>query len=350
MEVKRILIRSPNWIGDQILAYPFYRHLRAVYPDAWIAVVCTEWVKDIQFQGLVDEVFILPKNKEDGLFKKFLGLKKFTQKIKLSGPWELGITLPNSFGGALLLKWAEVKNRRGYNTDARGFLLTEKLEWNPDPMIHRAQSYLNLLAPEGLPPYEAKNYWSASDEKNFDPLKYWPNVVPIEPPGDEFFVIAPGATAESRRWTSAQFLELIEKIQAKWGYECVIVGGKAEKEIATEFYRKGLRVMDFTAKGWVAQHWKLFRHAKFTICNESGLAHVASFCGSPVQIVCGAADPKRTKPIGPGSVQVTVNPVECWPCERNVCQYKDERHIQCLKGISPGRVFGEVQDGFKLRP
>ena len=30
---QKILIRAPNWIGDQILAYPCFQYLRAGYPS-----------------------------------------------------------------------------------------------------------------------------------------------------------------------------------------------------------------------------------------------------------------------------------------------------------------------------
>ena len=347
--MKRILVRSPNWIGDQILAYPFYRLLRVAYPHAWIAVVCTEWVRDLQFKGLVDEVFVIPRKKDDSLWNSFQTIRSFAKRVKQNGPWDLSIALPNSFGAALLLFLAGAKKRRGYDTDARGFLLTQKIKWNPDPNHHRSQTYVNLLEPEGKPSFSIRKYWEESGETTFDPIRYWPDIVPIEPPDEDYFLVAPGATAESRRWSVDQFSDLIEKIQEKHGFKAMIIGGKAERDIALQLMKRGLNVEDYTAKGWVSAHWRLFRQTQFTVCNESGLAHVAALCGSKVHIVCGAADPKRTQPIGPGKVQVTVNPVECWPCERNVCQFVDSRRIQCLKGISPEQVLQEIEVGFLSR-
>jgi heptosyltransferase-2 len=123
------------------------------------------------------------------------------------------------------------------------------------------------------------------------------------------------------------------------------VGGKAEQAIAQNLQKRGLPILDYTGKGTVAAHWKLFKSANFAVCNDSGLAHVAALCGCPVQIVWGAGDPKRTRPIGPGKVKVTVNPVECWPCEMNSCLQKGEKRNQCLKGISPTHILEEVSYG-----
>lgn len=344
--MKRILIRAPNWIGDQILAFPFYRTLRDHYPDAWIGVICTEWVSDIQFKSLVDEVFILPKSKEDSLIQAFIKIWNFSKTLKQKGPWDLSIALPNSFGAALLLFLAGARARRGYLADARGIFLNEKLIWNPSQSVHRSQAYLNLLKIEGLPNFPAKQFWAEYPEKTFDPIRYWPGIEPIEPPKVPYFVLAPGATADSRRWSADSFAEFIKMIAKEYGLKPVIVGGKAERAIASQFYKNGIEIEDYTGRGWVAAHWKLFRQAKFTVCNESGLAHVAAICGSQVQIVCGAADPRRTKPIGPGKVQVKVNAVDCWPCEKNQCQFQDERKNQCLVGITPKHLFEEVKYGF----
>jgi hypothetical protein len=45
---------------------------------------------------------------------------------------------------------------------------------------------------------------------------------------------------------------------------------------------------------------------------------------------------------------VAVNPVECWPCERNTCAQPLERKLQCLKGIRPSAVWEEIERGLKL--
>jgi len=342
--MKRILVRAPNWIGDQVMAYAFYAQLRKNYPNDWIGVVCTEWVKDIQFRGFIDEVFVLQKFKKKSLINSYKSIKRIAEELKQKGPWDYGYLLPNSFGSALLFFLAKVKNIRGYQTDLRGLLLNEKLKWNSDPSIHRADTYLNLLGNEGLLFKSAKEYFI-----KFDPIKQWPEVIPLETPKFRYVVIAPGATADSRRWNEEKFSQLIDEIHSKWGFKSVIVGGPAEKKIAESLVKKALSVIDYTAKGSVSSLWKLFHDSQFVVCNESGLAHMASLCGAKVQIVCGAADPKRTTPVGPGFVQVQTNSgVSCWPCEKNVCQFQDHRKNQCHEGIFPPQVIEKIESGFHV--
>ncbi len=336
----RILVRAPNWIGDQVMAYPFFAELKKQYPKSWITVVATPWVASIQFRGYIDEVIVLEKPKSRGVWAKFKSLVDTAKKIREAGPFDLAITLPNSFGAALLFFLARIPQRRGYATDGRDLLLTDPVTWDPDPEFHRADAYLGLVPKDQPHLVPAKNYW-AVEAKPFDPIMHWATHLPFEPPLKPYVVVAPGATADSRRWSTDRFAEFSKRMIAR-GFDVVVVGGPAEAEITREWIKKGMDVINTAGLGDVAQTWKLFRNAQFTLCNESGLAHVASLCGSSVHIVCGAADPRRTKPIGPGPVINAVNPIPCWPCEKNQCEFEGNRKNACLEGISVDRIVLET--------
>lgn len=112
--------------------------------------------------------------------------------------------------------------------------------------------------------------------------------------------------------------------------------------------RHGGILLDFTALGPPSCLWKIFRQSRFTVSNDSGLAHIAALAGAFVQIVWGAGDPLRTRPLGPGRVQVAVNPVDCWPCEKNSCQQSASLNLQCLLGLKPETIWKEIERGIQL--
>lgn len=356
---KNILVRAPNWIGDQVLAYPFFHYLRAAYPEARIGVSCVSWVEALQFRKLVDEVHVLPRLLGQGLKPKLVALEEGARALRERGPWDLAISMPNSLSAAWLLYRSGASRRRGYRGDGRGWLLNERLAWDPDPGRHRAQAYVDLLPGQARPERPVKEFWGILPENELDPgvpgelaafdaEGEWPEARPLEPPTDPYWVLAPGATAESRRWPLESFVALADQVARSTGWRCLIVGGPAEAGLAEQLVDKlnrpgGALFEDWTARGSVTDLWWVFGGAKVTLTNESGLAHVAALCGSPVQIVCGAADPKRTRPLGPGRVQVAINPVECWPCERNVCSQTGGKKIQCLRGISPETIWEEIR-------
>jgi heptosyltransferase II len=356
---KKILVRAPNWIGDQVLAYPFFYFLRKLYPQAQISVICVSWVEDIQFQDYINEVFVLPRLNDLSKGRKFLKLDEFAKTLRKRGPWDLAFSLPNSFSSAWLLWRAGALHRRGYAADARAWLLNDRVKWDPSSERHRGQAYVDLLpkATElgwikdfwGIRPENELDSFTPGEQESFEPQKQWLKALPLsltEKGFQNYWVLAPGATAESRTWPISFFMELAKKIHQETGWTGVIVGGTKEIALAAKLSEQDeVPLLDYTARGSVADLWPIFKNAQLTVCNESGLAHVAALCGSPVQIICGAADPKRTTPLGPGKVQVIFNPVECWPCEKNICTQIAGKKIQCLMGIHPVKVWEEIEIG-----
>lgn len=323
----RILVRAPNWIGDQVLAYRFYQGLRQSFQSAWIAVACLPWVESIQFRDCVDEVIVLPDRKRADTLKK-------------AGPWDIGICLPHSFSSAWLMYRSGAKIRRGYASEWRSFLLNEKLFFKKNQPEHRENTYLRLV-----PSQHSDQIKILKSCLSFSPSLSWPNACPLDPPVSPYWVLAPGSAAHSRRWPLESFLELSYQIVKKWGWSGLVVGGKKEKEIAKELisYRE-LKLLDYTDCGSVASYWKIFRSAQISVSNDSGLAHVASFCSpSLLQIIWGAGNPRNTQPRGFGMIEIAFPSVSCWPCEKNNCRWTGEKEIACLKGITAMQVFEQLE-------
>jgi heptosyltransferase-2 len=356
-----ILVRAPNWIGDQVLAYPFFVALRAAYPRARITSVCVPWVRDLQFKNCVDEVRVLDVDRSEGLWDRFRRLDRQAQELARVARWDLGIALPNSFSAAWLLKRAGCRVRRGYATEGRGLLLSSRVRWPREGVEHRAEAYARILPENVKRAWDAREFWGEPPKDELDPgvpgvlprfahETEWGGFESLAPPKTPYWVLAPGATADSRRWPEDAFLRLAERIAETTDLVGVVVGGPSEVALATRLCAQPeLRLHDRVAQGPVPGLARLFAGARFTVTNESGLAHVAALCGSPVQIICGAADPRRTTPIGPGLVQVKFNPVECWPCEKNTCFQPPEKQIQCLRGITPEQIWSEIEHGILKR-
>lgn len=352
---KHILVHTPNWLGDQILAYPFFHYLRQGYPEAQITVICMPWVASIQFRHLVNDVCVLPQPRISSMWAKARALEAGAKLLRDRGPWDLGLCLPNSFSSAWLFARAGVRWRRGYATDGRGFLLHDKLAWKTQEAQHRIEAYVHVL-PDAIRPRDAvQSFWGESGGDasaprtsgvcdHFDAMRAWPVDVLVEPPASPYWVLAPGSLAMSRRWPMERFAGLARQIVRATSLCGLVVGGEAETAVAQLLCADpDLKLADLTARGVVAAYWKVFRQALFTVSNDSGLAHVAALCGSPVYIVWGAGDPHKTQPLGPGRVHIIRYPVDCWPCERNVCLQPKEHAIACLQGILPEAVWKEIE-------
>ncbi len=340
-----ILVRSPNWIGDQILSYLFFYYLRKGFPKAHIAAVCIPWVQDLQFQNLVDEVHVLPRAQEASLLDRLRVLETSAAGIRKSREWDLGFSLPNSISSACLLYRSGVRTRIGYSGDGRGWLLNSRVKLTPSSTKHRTQDYVNLLPREVQPTWGGEGFLVAANQElqYFNPATAWPNSKPLTPPTEPYWVIAPGSAAESRRWPVENFVALARNIAEATGWIGIVVGGKEEAQTATQLCEdRILNLEDWTSRGTVSSLAQLFRDARLTVSNDSGLAHVAALCGSTVYVVWGGGNPERTRPLGPGRVQIIHNPVDCWPCERNICRQPPAMHLKCLKGIFADRVWNQM--------
>ena len=350
----RILVRAPNWIGDQILSYPFFYFLRKAYPEAWIASVCVPWVTELQYRNLVDEVIEISQPAVgSGWLKKLRHVESVAKKIRAKGPWNIGISLPNSFTSAWVLYRSKVQIKRGYNTEGRGFLLNQSLDWDQSNNLHRTDAYVRLLPQMAQPKESARHFWGVPPINDLDPgvpgvlSKFdaqteW-KIKPLQAPAFRYWVLAPGAMAESRRWDLERYLALARRIYNDTQRPCLIVGGPKEAPLAERLKESHeVKFLDWTAQGPPSVLYDVFSNADFTISNDSGLAHVASLCGSPVYIIWGGGNPKITEPMGPGKVKTLFNPVTCWPCEKNTCDLSDQK-LACLKGIEPDTVWEEIQ-------
>jgi ADP-heptose:LPS heptosyltransferase len=150
--------------------------------------------------------------------------------------------------------------------------------------------------------------------------------------------------AESRQWGVDAFLKLALLSGRDRPWPVVIVGGPAERRIAERLQaERSLRWIDLTGRGPVSALAKIFRDARFTVSNDSGLAHAAALCGSPVEVIWGAGDPRHTAPIGPNRIAIHSRSIACWPCEKNTCGNSGGDFLRCLRETAPEAVWEEMK-------
>lgn len=344
---RRILVRTPNWIGDQVMAYPFFHRLREVFPEAHIAAFCVPWVEHIQFRNLVDEVIAVPVPRQRSLWEKWTSLEAAGHVARLRGPWDIAISLPNSLTAAWQIFRSGASERWGYAGDTRRWLLTRRVKHDGQTR-HRADTYMQILPESLLPESSACDFWQpvAGDQRRFPADEAWGGFPVLAPPQRPFWILAPGSVADSRRWPVERFGALARRIVAETGMQGVVIGGDSDAPLARSLCADSpASLIDYTARGPIPILRRHLQQAAFTVANDSGLAHVAALCGSPVQVICGAGNPRHTRPLGPGRVQVISTPIRCWPCERNTCERTDGPAYECLDAITPEAVWRQIRDG-----
>ena len=349
----KILVRAPNWIGDQIQAYPFFHALRARYPQAEIVSVCVSWVASIQFRTCVDRSHVLPPMKGLGAWQKFRILENASAALREQGPWDLGISLPNSLSAAWLIYRSGCASRRGYALEGRGIMLNDARNWRLAQGKRRFLTYLDLAAAKGEPSSGPGDLFLQTSEnaqpirgQAFDAVAEWHPDETLEIAAEDYWVLAPGAKDENRQWPLAYFRVLAQKIAAATGMRGYIVGSAAEIPLARQMCADhATKLVDKCGQVALPGLWKIFREARFCVANDSGLAHFSALMGCPTFIPWGAGDPRHTMPHGPGHVSLLLNPVtaQCWPCEQNDCTQPPDAQLQCITGVLPDAVYHEIR-------
>ncbi len=337
---QKIVIRTPNHLGDCIMALPMISEAQEAYPGASITLLTPVHLAQIFAPNpSVDEIITVPSQYVHGL----IAVMKIKEMIAHK-EFDIGYILPPSFGAAASFKLAGVKERIGYIADGRRLLLTKPLPL-PAPLNeqHRSELYFNLLrrgSGAGLEFVRPKLFLNDQDVQNGTQLLGGFEIDEDE----EFAVVAFRAVAESRRWGSSNYVELIKQMVATYGIRVVLTGTEEDRKAGDELAEAaGTKfVKNFAGKTSIREAASIFSLAKFFVGNDSGPAHLAAAVGTPIVVLSGADDPKSTSPMAARKRLLYLSGLECISCVKNKCPLKGDNNMQCMKGITVPMVMDEI--------
>lgn len=330
----RLIVRSPNPLGDACMALPAVRALKRGRPDVHLTVCCRSNLAPMwDAQSEVDEVIPFSKGLKPWEVGRLIQEK--------GGEFDAGVLLPNSFRAALELRFAGVSYLAGYDRYRRKRLLraaipelpvTEK----PDPANekqHHVWRYLYLVGRIG------------ADIRPVDELLQIPPApTPIQPEEKEIHIgICPGAEyGNAKRYPIERYAEAIETLREKRptvSFRVSVYGSPNERPIGDELVGllsepKENRVGETSIAGLVEE----LRTCHFLATNDTGTMHLAAALGVPTVAIFGSTEPAFTAPIG--SVhRVIRHQVDCSPCFQRECPID----YRCMLRIPPGQVVREME-------
>ncbi|NOZ64323.1 MAG: lipopolysaccharide heptosyltransferase II [Caldiserica bacterium] len=318
---EKIIIHSPNWIGnwigDAVISTALLPIIKDNLPDSPVYVLCKRKVRDIFHNNPFIEGIFHPEN---------------MQEIK-EEHFSLGILLPNSFSSAFLMFRCGVKERVGYPTDGRRFLLTRKAplpaNWRNMPQI---EFYLRILDYLGMERRETKpGIYLEPREKEQVKSKY---SLP-----EKFSVLIPGAAyGNAKRWPVENFARVSCCITKECSFPVLILGSKDEKPLGEKIAATDKEVINLVGKTSVREMMAIIALSSLVVCNDSGALHIASTLGIPVVGIYGPTPVEKTKPWY-GEVAIIHKKVACSPCMYRECP----RDHRCMKSISPEEVVDTVK-------
>jgi len=184
-----------------------------------------------------------------------------------------------------------------------------------------------IIAHDGnVKPFPEKRVWVV--EHYLRSLKLSGNfskVLPIEPfeksPLQGCAVLHPSSGSPKKNPPLELFLR-IEDFLKRQGFKTVYLIGEADQWLKDHIknYFESFSPLEIA---------KALKGARLFIGNDSGISHLASYCGLPTFLFYGPTDPVVWKPIGEKVFQISLS-LECSPCFPQVCQ---ERRCLDVKAL-----------------
>lgn len=319
-QLRSILVRAPNWLGDAVLALPALANLRHCFVRARISLLAHPRVSGLfRDSPYIDDLLEIPRWNQMSWAVSTLRRQRF----------ELALLLPNSFQTALICALAGIPHRIGYATDGRWPLLTVGVCRSNKAPLHQADYYLGLLRALRWDAWEHQASLVLPPGSNAEAERLLATFGLR--PGVPLVGINPGAAyGTAKRWPAERFAEAADLLAERRGTIAILFGSPMESAL-TEGIRRRMRMeaIDLGGKTSLATFAGLLGRCRLLLTNDTGAMHLAAALGVSCVALFGPTDPKLTGPLGTGH-QILRNPPACSPCRYRDCPI-DHRCMQAIE-------------------
>ena len=335
----RVLVRTPNWLGDIVMALPVLTALRAHFAgDVLAAGVPRAFAPLLSAVPAVDQVIPLQRDGQRG----WRALDAEAGALRRGG-FDLAVLLPNSFGAAWAARRAGIRERWGFAAQWRRPLLTRAVPrpGRRTPPVHQVAYYqelvrgldIDLAAPAprlAAPPGMIARARSLLDVAGCDQDR-------------PMVGIAPGAAyGHAKRWLPDRHGRVASRLSRELGASVVLLGSADDRDAghaiesslgAVDGVGPDPGVVNLIGRTDLSQLIGVVALCRAFVSSDSGAMHLAAALGVGVTAIFGPTDERLTAPVG--SHEVLTHAVWCRPCFFRDCPI-DHR---CMTRISEDRVF-----------
>jgi heptosyltransferase-2 len=322
----RTLVICPSWVGDAVMATPALRLLRERLPGSFMGALVRPGIDEVLAGGgFFDEVHV--ERAQGVMGPKFAAAKVRPRR------YEQVLLLTNSFSTAMIARMAGIPRRVGYSRDARGLLLTERLEaprrgdgaWAPVPAVsyywHAARALLGEPVPRvpgaELPAARLELGVTAEQEQAGQAALRRAGIIGAEQPragadhAGPWVLLNPGGNNAAKRWPPERFAEVGRVLSWRHGLRVLVSGSPGEAALVGGIARDiGPAAVDLVAAGITLGALKsVIRRCGLMVTNDTGPRHIAAAFGVPVVSLFGPTDPRwTTVPTGGREVVLVADP------------------------------------------
>ena len=355
---------------------PALLRLREKFPDAHIALLCPEKLRDLWLNHpAVNETISFAAGESVFAVAKRLRQAgssrcddQTAQRAVPTTKFDAALVLPNSPRSAIETWLAGISQRIGCNRPWRNFFLTQTvppragsvkmrkrsvmeirnlISQTPDARrqipvsSHQIHEYLHLAAALGANPEPVAPQLTVTPEeiaatkKKFGLSEFTQPILGLNP-GAEY--------GPAKRWPPEKFIAAAKEIQRRTNCVWLIFGGKADvlpaNQIETAIRHSSFVIRNLCGQTSLRELMALLKLCRVLLTNDSGPMHVAAALGTPVVVPFGSTSPELTGPGLPGDPRhrLIKSDAPCSPCFLRECPID----FRCMNGISAGRIVESV--------
>lgn len=289
-----ILIFSPAWVGDMVMAQTLFKVLHQQYPKLSLDVIAPPWPYDLlQRMPEIDNHYKIEVQR--GKFS-WQVRRDIASKLR-DKHYDWAITLPVTWKSALNGYWSGATRRTGFLGEMRYGLLNDRRQLDTQKLPYMVQRYvyLGLSADAAIPALNKIPYPELSiDKKNRDA---W--LIKLNFQQDQRIVaLMPGAEfGPAKRWPTENYAQIAKQL-IQSNYQVIILGSPKDAGTAQEIIQKsGCELINLCGKTSLLDAVDLLSCAQLAISNDSGLMHIAAAVKIPQIVIYRSSTPDFTPPL-----------------------------------------------------
>jgi heptosyltransferase-2 len=331
-DLKNILIRGTNWIGDVVMTLPAVAAIRETCPGATISVLAKPWVADL-YRICRDVDAVIPYNRA-GEHRGTAGIIRLARELR-EKRFDSAILLQNAIEAAIITWLAGIPVRGGYNSDGRGLLLTHSVKRTKEiRTVHQIHYYLEMVKALGFTASGAGISLAVDDavRSAADGILRRHTI----DSADIIVGIAPGATyGPAKMWFPDRFATVADALADEFSARVILFGSEADRPATASVQAHARhRFISLAGETTLREAIAAISRCDLFISNDSGLMHLAGALDIPLVAIFGSTNPRTTSPVGEQSVVVHKD-VSCSPCLKKVCP----TDFRCMEIIGVQDVY-----------
>lgn len=297
-----LVIRQHNQMGDMLMAVPAFRGLRTRFPDAEIVLIAAPINADVMINNpYVDEVLTYAKERQRRSpfhlprFLMKLRKRRFDAVLVLSTvSFSITSMLIGAVSGARI-RIGSTSLPFGHDLSSSFFSLELPL---PDEQelaaMHESEHNLYPLTAIGVDEPDLTSILVPTTQDERECASF---IRTAASGTGGFIVVHPGAGKKQNIWPPDRFASVIERLMSRHALVPVVVKGPVDGDALDRFLEVCPQVPAVVSCPTVGFLGALMKRALLTLCNDTGVMHIAGAVGGRCIALFGPTDPARWKPV-----------------------------------------------------